>query len=159
MSRKSQKQGKPRFFAVLHHITESFAWSQLPANARAAYVEIGTLYNGANNGQLAVSSRWLGERLNVEKTTAQRALTSLLTYGFLRIARRSTFNKKRLATEYAFTHMRCDATGELPTNDYERITHSLGQPPKRTENVVKLSSKRTYRCVDAPIAKTNKCIS
>jgi hypothetical protein len=115
---------RARFFPVLHHIAESFAWSQLSPTARAAYVEIGLLFNGSNNGRLAMPSRQLGERLGMSYHSAQRAIGELITYGFIEKSRASSFSSKRHAAEYHFTHMKCDRTGELPTNDYEKITHA-----------------------------------
>jgi hypothetical protein len=129
MANRFKKSGKSRFVNIPHHILKSFAWSQLSPNAKAAYVEINVLFNGSNNGSLGVSNRWLGEKLNVSPATGWRALHELVTYGFVRVSKSSSFGLKRRAAEYRFTHMKCDTTGELPTNDYERITHAIMPKP------------------------------
>src|ERR1700720_2997468 len=68
-----------------------------------------------------MSSRTLGERLGVSKTTAEGAIKELLTFGFIEIAKASTFNIKRRAAEYRLTHIKDDITGELPSRAFQNI--------------------------------------
>jgi DNA-binding transcriptional regulator YhcF (GntR family) len=138
---KGRSKKRARFFPVLHHVTESFAWSQLSPISRAAYVEIGLLFNGSNNGKLGMSSRQLGGRLKVSQQTAWRAIAQLITFGFVERSRASSFSSKRRAAEYRLTHMTCDRTGELPTNAYEKITHA-GASKKEPANVITLNPNR-----------------
>ena len=63
--------------------TERLAWARLSPTDRAAWLEFVRLHNGANNGRLAMPSRTLGKRLGVHKTTAERSINSLITFGFL----------------------------------------------------------------------------
>lgn len=109
---------------------DSFAWSQLSAHAQCAWIHVVRVYSGSNNGRLAVSVRDLADKLHLSKDTAARALQELVTYGFVEIAKASSFSRKRLATEYRLTHLPCDATGELPSKTFIKIkpngaAHSL----------------------------------
>jgi hypothetical protein len=123
---KHNKTGRSKFpggsfIQTPHYLFDCFAWTQLSVTARCAWHEVVRKFNGSNNGRLAVSTRDLGERLRVSKDTAGRALKELVTYGFLAIMKQSSFNIKRLATEYRLTHLKCDVTGELSTKEFMRI--------------------------------------
>jgi hypothetical protein len=76
---------------------------------------------GSNNGRIAMSARVLAKRLGVGPTTAARATRDLITYGFLEIAKSSSFSGKRRATEYLLTHFKDDITGDLPTRAFQNI--------------------------------------
>jgi hypothetical protein len=91
---------KGRFWAVPYSIPQTYAWGRLSPIARAAWLEIGILFDGSNNGRIAVPVRWLAERLNVSRNTASKSISELLTLGFLEITQASSFSQKRLATEY-----------------------------------------------------------
>ena len=73
---------KDRYVALPHYIMDTFAWQRLSVTARAAWLEFVRVHNSFNNGKIAMSSRTLGERLGVSKTTAERAIKELLTFGF-----------------------------------------------------------------------------
>jgi hypothetical protein len=90
---------KDRFVALPHYIMNTMAWGRLSVTARAAWLEFVRIHNGCNNGKIAMSSRALGERLGVSKTTAERAIKELLTFGFIEITKASTFIRKRRAAE------------------------------------------------------------
>lgn len=117
---KKQKHG--RFWATPYYLAQTFAWRQLSPYARVAWLEIGaSLYIGNNNGRLAVSHRWLADRLSASRNTAMRAIHELLTRGFLEITQASSFSQKRSAAEFRFTHLKCDRTGALPSRAFEHI--------------------------------------
>jgi hypothetical protein len=120
---KTGKNGrsKERYFAIPHYIMNTVAWKQLSVTARAAWLEISRIHNGANNGKLAMSTRILGERLGLSKSAAARSIQDLITYGFIEIARSSSFSGKRRATEYRLTHLKDDITGELPSRAFQNI--------------------------------------
>ena len=110
-----------RFFPAHHSILASPAWLRLSANAKAAWLQIGLLYNGTNNGALAVSCRRLGHQLNISKDSAARAINDLVTCGFLEVTAASSFSRKRLATEYRLTQFKCDRTGESPSRAFQNL--------------------------------------
>jgi hypothetical protein len=112
---------KDRYVALPHYIMNTFAWQRLPVTARAAWLEFVRVHNSFNNGKIAMSSRTLGERLGVSKTTAERAIKELLTFGFIEIAKSSTFTIKRRAAEYRLTHIKDDITGEPPSRAFQNI--------------------------------------
>ncbi len=88
-----------------------------------------------------MSSRQLGERLKVSHHTAWRAIRQLITFGFIERSRASSFSLKRHAAEYRLTHIKCDRTGDLPTNTFEKITH-VGASKRVPANVIKLNPNR-----------------
>lgn len=92
-------------------MVECRAWLALSPSARAAYIEVARLYNGRNNGTLALSARTLAERLGVSKDTAARLLKELIDKGFIDLVQRGAFSlKHRHATEYRLTAYSCDLT-------------------------------------------------
>ncbi|MEP1548448.1 MAG: hypothetical protein ABJI31_21435 [Anderseniella sp.] len=98
---------------------DSAAWYSLLAVERATYIEVAKLYNGSNNGQLAMSGRRLAGQLHVSKASGTRALSTLVEKGFIEVVTRSAFSlKTKRATEYRITARKCDATGELPTKAF-----------------------------------------
>lgn len=123
VSRTGRSNKKDRFVALPHYIMDTFAWRCLPVTARAAWLEFVRAHNGCNNGKIAMSSRTLGERLRVSKTTAERAIKELLTLGFLKITKASTFISKRRAAEYLLTHIPDDRTDPkgLPSRTFQNI--------------------------------------
>ncbi len=120
-NRTGRGNKKDRFVALPHYIMDTFAWRRLSVTARAAWLEFVRVHNRNNNGKIAMSSRTLGERLRVSKTTAERAIKELLTFGFIEITKASTFTTKRRAAEYRLTHIKDDITGELPSRTFQNI--------------------------------------
>jgi hypothetical protein len=121
MAKNGRSGQRERFVALPHYIMETVAWGQLSVTARAAWLEFVRIHNGSNNGRLAMSSRVLGERLGVCKTAAAEAIKELVTFGFLEIARSSSFSGKRRATEYRLTHLKNDLTGELASRAFQNV--------------------------------------
>lgn len=126
---KGRSKHEGGYIKTPHYLFDCFAWRQISVNARCAWHEIMRLYNGSNNGTLAASSRWLADRLGVRKTCASEAIRELVTYGFLEIAKGSSFSAKKIASEYRLTHITCDATGTAPSKAFMR----LNSPPTRTD--------------------------
>jgi hypothetical protein len=125
---------KERYLDVPHYLLKSAHYKRLSPTARAAWIDIAALYNGRNNGSLAVGARWLADRLGVGKTCAAAAIRDLITHGFLEIAKASSFSAKRRATEYRLTHLKCDATGKLASRTFmnEPAGNTSDSPPGRT---------------------------
>jgi MarR family len=105
-----------RYFKLPYRIAHSVAFRRLSLAARVAFDELGLRYNGSNNGGIVMPSRYLGERMNVDRSTASRALTELVTAGLVEVTRPSAFTTKtRLAACYRFVHLHCDVTGKRGT--------------------------------------------
>ena len=115
------KRSLAPFVALERYMLDSAAWSSLNAVGRASYFEIARLYNGSNNGQLAMSGRRLADLLHVNKSTGTRALSTLVEKGFLEVVRPSAFSlKTKRATEYRLSAHKCDVTGSLPSKAFMR---------------------------------------
>lgn len=116
--RGRSKSGQP-FVQLFHYMLKSPAWRSLTPAQRSIYIEVEALYNGSNNGRLALSARDGAERAGVNKDTACQAFGTLIDRGFVECATPGGFSRKtRHATEWRLTRARCDATGELPTKAF-----------------------------------------
>jgi hypothetical protein len=124
-NRNGRSNKKDRFVALPHYMMNTFAWQRLSVTARAAWLELVRVHNGSNNGRIAMPSRTLGKRLGVSKTTAERAIKELLTFGFIIITKASTFIIKRRGTEYLLTHIPDDRTD--PKSPPSRAFQNIGK--------------------------------
>ncbi|MFC1456395.1 hypothetical protein ACETIH_06595 [Microvirga arabica] len=96
-----------------HYMLRSPAWRTLSTTARSVYLELSLLYNGSNNGRIALSARDAAERVRCSKNTAARAFLELEQKGFIRCLQRGHFDRKsRHAAEYCLTLHACNRTGE-----------------------------------------------
>lgn len=128
MSRKHNATGRSRqklgrFVAIEHFVLTSAAWKSLSPVARAALIEMKYLYNGSNNGRLALSARVLSLNLAVSRATAHRALQDLEDRGFIESVQAGGFNVKsgsRRATEWRLTCCSCDVTNERASRKFMR---------------------------------------
>lgn len=123
MGKKRRKTGL-QFVQLWHWVLRTPAYRHLSPGARAAYVQIKMIYNGSNNGALGLSTRMLAGDLKMSQATAARFLTELEEHGFVVRQRQSSFNQKRMATEWALTEVRNDVTSEAPSKAFLRW-----QPP------------------------------
>jgi hypothetical protein len=97
------------------------AWQSLLPPARCALIELLNLYNGSNNGRIAMSARGLAERLHISRATAARALNDLSERGFIEVVRRGGFScKRKLASEWRLTMYHCDVTSQIPSKTFTR---------------------------------------
>src|SRR6516165_8499753 len=113
MSKKPNRTGRsdkaPRHIRLYHWMTDSPAWRDLNAVARAIYCEMAKRYNGSNNGRIPYSIREAVDQLHIGKMTAWRATESLVDHGFCVPIQRGAFSlKKRHATEWRLTEFPCD---------------------------------------------------
>ncbi len=115
-----RSKGETKHARLHEYMARTPAWRDLSGNAAKAWMEINLIYNGANNGKLAVSARLLGERIGLSHTAAARAIRELENAGFLRCVKPSSFSQKKLAAEYRLTHVRCDVTGAPASKEYLR---------------------------------------
>jgi hypothetical protein len=128
MARKHDLTGRSRrqlssFVALERYMLNSPAWKSLSCPARSAFVELGNLYDGSNNGKIALSARMLAERVTISRATATRTLTELEHKGFIEAVRSGGFNVKsgaKRATEWRLTCHRCDVTGDKPAKTFMR---------------------------------------
>ena len=118
--RTGRAKNDPHHVRLYGYMADHPAWRGLSSHARSAWLEIGLICNGTNNGRLAVSTRDLGAKMGVDKNVAGRAILELENAGFLKCVKESSFSQKKLAAEYRLTHLRCYVTGDSPTNDYRR---------------------------------------
>lgn len=132
MSRKRRRDG-PHFVQVFRYLLASPGYQALSLAGRAAFIEVAALYNGNNNGNIAIPARWLQERLGVKsKSTASKVLIELEQKGFVVSTKVGKFTlHTRSAAEYRLTWHRDDRTGHLPTKDF--LHYHPGEPdqPKR----------------------------
>ena len=124
--KRGRRSHGPPFVQVYLYILESPAWLTLSCNARAAYLQLASRYNGINNGYLALGARILAEEMNCSPQTASRALIELEDAGFIEATFLASFTlrKDRKASEYRLTVYRCDRTGEPPTKKFMRAHSS-----------------------------------
>jgi hypothetical protein len=92
---------------------KSAAWRSLSPVARSIFIEVAAIYNGSNNGRLALSVRDAAERVCCSKTTAARAFAELTQTGFIDLCSRGHFDRKTPhAAEYRLTMHPCDRSGQ-----------------------------------------------
>jgi hypothetical protein len=129
-NKTGRSKGDARHVRLYEHMEKTAAWRGLSGTAAKAWISIGLMHNGLNNGKIGISCRELAKRIGASHKTAARSLLELENAGFLRCVKASSFSQKRLAAEYRLTHLRCDATGQAATKEYCR-------PRDAQENVVK----------------------
>ncbi len=120
--KKKYRNGPSERHVQLHHwMLGTAAYASLPPATRVVLIEVYRLYNGYNNGRLALGVRDAAKRCNISKNTAHRAFKELVAKGFLAVQQRSSFNMKaRKAVEYALSEYRNDVTQQVPSKDFVR---------------------------------------
>ncbi len=118
-----------RFVQLHEYIARSYAWKRLSPVARCAWLEINFVYNGSNNGKLAISARLLADRLDICPTSAAKAIRDLINWGFLDCMKPSDFGRKKLAAEYRLTHLPCHVTGDPPSKRFMRSSEKSNVVP------------------------------
>jgi hypothetical protein len=132
MSKHQKKSGEPRHVRLYHWMTDSTAWKDLGATARAIYVEIAKRYNGTNNGFIVYSVRQAANELKIGKTTAAKGFIELESHGFIVAEQRGAFHWKidvtgarhRPASEWRLTEHHSDRVSGIesryPTKEFMR---------------------------------------
>src|SRR6516165_12107433 len=93
----------PRHIRLYHWMTNSPAWHDLNATARAIYTEMAKRYagDGSNNGRIPYSIREAIAEFHIGAVTACREFKSLQDHGFIEPMMKGAFSlKKRHATEW-----------------------------------------------------------
>jgi hypothetical protein len=150
MTCKRKRRGVPRFLQLHHRLLKSHAWHALTTLERSAYTELAQLYDGTNNGRLAMSARRLADLIPCGKNAASRALNNLEDAGFIGTVKLGRYTRKaeeRTASEYRLTDLRCDVTGDLPTRAYNpNHRWEPGQPkPKRAKALTGAERMQRFR--------------
>ena len=124
MRKRNKREPSPRHVRLYHYMTNSRAWHDLSAVARAIYIEIAKRYAGvgSNNGRIPYSVREAAAELKIGTATASRALGALVDHGFIVPVTKGAFSRKiRHATEWRLTEFPCDVTNTLTaTKDFMR---------------------------------------
>ncbi len=118
-NKTGRSKGVGRFIQLPMFMLESAAWRALSSQEQAAYLAVAMVYNGANNGCLAVSVRQVAERARVNKDTAAKCMARLQALGFIECASPGGFSRKvRHAAEWRLTLFKCDRTNALPSKAF-----------------------------------------
>ncbi len=125
-NKTGRSKGDAKHVRLYEYMARTPAWRGLSGNAAKAWLEINLLYNGSNNGRIAVPTRLLGKRIGLSQRGATRAILELENAGFLRCTKAGDFGRKRIAAEYRLTHLRCDVTGEQASRDFKQTASANG---------------------------------
>ena len=128
MASKHNQTGRSKrklgdFVALEHYLLDCPAWRTLPLAGRCIFITIARLYNGRNNGRLAMSARTLAELLPISRQTGSRMLKELTRRGFIEAVRTGAFNVKSgegRATEWRLTMLQCNVNGDRPSRAFMR---------------------------------------
>jgi hypothetical protein len=122
---KLPKQREARHIRLYHWMRATAAWQDLDCNARCAYIELAGRYSGtddrgfSNNGRIPMSLLEMATALHTSKTTAKRAVDSLIDHGFIVIENKGRFTTGyRQATEYRLTEF--PHNGVVASKDFAR---------------------------------------
>ena len=110
-----------RFVSLPHHMLRCAAWRSLSPVARCIFLELAAIYNGGNNGFIALSTRDAAKHVRCSKDTAARALVELTDKGFIVCCSRGHFDRKSPhASEYRLTLHSCNRTSEKASKAFMR---------------------------------------
>src|SRR5258708_16712574 len=122
MDQRGRTKGWERHVRLTHFMTGTAAWLSLTPAQRAVYLEVARVFNGRNNGWLAVSVRGLADRCNINKDTAAKALKILAERGFIVCATPGGFSRKtRHATEWRLPEWRGAQMHKSPTEAHREL--------------------------------------
>lgn len=112
-----------RFVSIPHVILESYAVRTLSHIEFRILIHIASLYNGTNNGKIAVAQETLEHRFGVSPKTVGNSFRSLVKRGLLR--RQKVYPKeKRMATEYSLSWLPNDVEKTEATNSWQRYNYT-----------------------------------
>jgi hypothetical protein len=157
MPRRHNHKGRStteRFVSLPHHMLRSPAWRSLSPVARCIFLELAAIYNGGNNGFIALSTRDAAKHVRCSKDTAARSFFELTEKGFIVCCSRGHFDRKcPHASEYRLTLYSCDRTGEKASkafmrwhpDDAKSVAGPMGRTAGPTSGTVHASTKENYR--------------
>ena len=95
------------------------AYRSLGCQARCLLTELKALFNGRNNGQIAMSVREAMRRLGTGRKLAEKALAELQDRGFIKATVKGSFHcKARHATLWRLAEFDCD--GQPASKEFMR---------------------------------------
>ncbi len=153
MPRRHNHKGRStteRLVSLPYWMLQSPAWRSLSPVARSVFIELAAIYNGSNNGRLALSARDAAERVRCSKNTAARAFAELAQKGFIDLCSHGHFDRKTPhAAEYRLTLYPCDRTGERASkrfmNWHPDQPKSVAGPTRGTAGVTTGTVTRTTK--------------
>ena len=149
MSGKKWRNSRSRFVQLPYRLLKSAAWHRLTPLERCAYIEIAQVFDGKNNGHLAVSARLLASLIPCSLNSAYQSLRALEDAGFVDTVKLGKYARKdeeRLASEYRLTEFRCDATGEPPSRRYNpQLCWDRSAPKPKRKALSSAERVRRYR--------------
>jgi hypothetical protein len=124
MPRRHNHKGRStteRFVSLPHYMLRSPAWRSLAPVARCIFLELAAIYNGSNNGFIALSTRDAAKHVRCSKDTAARSFAELTNKGFIVCCSRGHFDRKSPhASEYRLTIHSCNRTSEKASSAFMR---------------------------------------
>lgn len=153
---KGRKDGGPSFLMLHHHMLQHPNYAKLSARAVKMLVDIGSQYNGKNNGDLAATRSIMLPKGWTSNDQRQKAIQELLDSGFL--VRTRPGSRLKDPALYAITWLKideCNGKHDLkatsnPSNDWKKNGFSdartAGQtdPPRgpiASEKVIRLTRR------------------
>lgn len=118
MGDPARRRKTPPFVMVYHKWMDTPAWAALTNDEVHLLLQLLRIYNGENNGRIALSERRAATLLGIARNTAARAFDGLEARGFIRPARKGCFDVKGKATEWRLTMW--PASGKIATHDYQK---------------------------------------
>ncbi|MBM6580987.1 hypothetical protein ILT44_12405 [Microvirga sp. BT689] len=122
--------------------------------ARCIFLELAAIYNGGNNGFIALSTRDAAKHVRCSKDTAARAFAELTEKGFIVCCSRGHFDRKSPhASEYRLTLHSCNRSGEKASRAFMRwhpdqakfVAGPMGRTAGPTSGTVHGFTKENYR--------------
>jgi hypothetical protein len=144
---RRKRRSAARFLQLHHRLLKSHAWHCLTPLQRCGYIELAQLYDGTNNGRLAMSSRRLAMVIPCHRNS--RILQELEDAGFIDTVKQGKYARAaeaRTASEYRLTDFRCDVTGEFPSRRYnERQRWEPAEVKPKRKPLTDAERVRRYR--------------
>ncbi len=122
MARKKKKKGE-KFIGIHGKMYTSPAYESLSTNAKVLLTHFKWLYNGRNNGELAISIKQVMKLCRIGSNKATEAILELLYTGFIKVKKIGRFSTN-MASEYSLT---CEKMGTRePANDWRHYPENNG---------------------------------
>lgn len=138
--RKSRAVKDARHVRLYDYMLTSEAYLSLSCPARAVLIELARIYDGMNNGRLALSVRVAATRCRIAQGTATRAFRELVERGFIECVKEGAFGYKlRHAAEWRITWKSCDVTDNLSNKNFMRW-----RAPEKQNTVSKYNATVPY---------------
>lgn len=137
----------PPFFQLPHHVKRSTSYHGLGPIARALLIEIGSRYNGSNNGLIVLGVREAAYEIGCSLSSISRAARELDDADLVRPMKVGAWRGKQ-ATEWRLTwRVTDDAERILPRSNWPERTphHQMLLPPPKREPLSDAERARRYR--------------